>query len=139
MSDATPAEAPTSAIELSAPYMSLQGAARFLRTSEAEILTRVGRRDMLAVKFAHGLSLPMAQFRARAVIPRLRDVLDALSESLGEDPLAWAAWLGTPAQWAHSRWDELADGDAPAVVEAARTAVVTWELDDVAADELNDD
>ena len=71
--------------------------AAYLLISEDEVLTRVtGRRELLGVDFSDGVLLPMAQLRAGGVVPGLRGVLDALSVSLGDSPLDWAAWLGSP-------------------------------------------
>jgi hypothetical protein len=81
---ADPDDAAQTSVEYAGPWTDIHEAARHLRVSPSQILTRVERHELLGMRFGDGeLYLPVRQFSERGrVVPGLREVLDELATGI---------------------------------------------------------
>lgn len=105
------------------PFLAARDVARLLGRAGRPLSRQAvaQRRDLLAIRAGNGATVyPIFQFAGRRTLPGMREVLAALEEVA--QPLTIASWLTT----AHPDLDgrtpaaALRDGDADAVVRAAR-------------------
>lgn len=114
-------------VEYAGPWSGPAMIEGYLGISRQALAKKRRVRSLLGVPFRNGkFYYPTRQFRDGAVLPGLKDVLDALSVG-DDDPETWALWMaGQPADGERTNWDELRDGNVDLLVMLARRDAARW-------------